>query len=282
MRKTIFKWLILTTLFAYITAVTIWAHGEAGRHACQGIEVKIAAANSADAVTINGVKEELSKFPKKIKGTAVERINTREIEAYLSRCSNFENVECALTTDGMLSVSVVPMIPEIRVFEPHRSYYINKDGKQIDSKANFFVDVPVVSGNFSESFPAKDILPVTRFVGNDPVLRQLVGMVEARDADNIMLVPRIHGHVVNFGDTTRLKEKRAALLTFYRKVIPYKGWEEYDTISVKFKGQVVATRRDKTANAHGTDVEEGIDLEEATLPTEAFTYKRTNDDGTAT
>lgn len=276
MRKTIFKWLILTTLFAYVTAVTIWAHGEARRHACQGIEVKIASANSVDSVTINGVKEELSKFPKKIEGTAIERINTREIENYLSLYSNFENVECALTTNGILSVSVVPMIPEIRVFEPDKSYYINKDGKRIESKANFFVDVPVVSGNFSETFPAKNILPVTRFIQNDPVLRQLVGMVEARNPDNIMLVPRIHGHVVNFGDTSRLGEKRNALLTFYRKVIPYKGWEEYDTISVKFKGQIVATRRNKTANAHGTEFEEEIDLEEATLPSEAFSREQTN------
>lgn len=266
MRKTLLKWTLLVFLFAYVTAITVWAHGEAALHSCRGIEVTIASGFSADSVTISGVEEELARYPKKIKGIPVAQVNTLELEQYLSKFSNFEEVECAMSTDGILGVSIVPMVPEIRVFDADQSYYINKDGKRIRSKANFFVDVPVVSGKFSKDFQAKDVLPVTRFVQNDPVLRELVGMVSVRDAHNIFLVPRIHGHVVNFGDTTRLGEKRRALLTFYRRVIPYKGWQEYDTISVKFKGQVVATRRNKNPNVHSQKYEEEIDLEEATLP----------------
>ena len=36
------------------------------------------------------------------------------------------------------------------------------------------------------------------------------------------------------------------LRDFYRYVAPVKGWEKYDTISVAWRRQVVATRRDKT------------------------------------
>ena len=134
------------------------------------------------------------------------------------------------------------------------------------SKASFFVDVPVVRGNFNESFRPEYVLPVTRYIAKDPILKNLVGMVQADDADNIILIPRIHGHVINFGDTNRLSEKKEALIAVYRKVLPYKGWNEYDTISVKFKGQVVATRKKKAIKApQNLDLEE-IDMEEATLP----------------
>ena len=128
------------------------------------------------------------------------------------------------------------------------------------------MDVPVVKGNFNEEFTARQVLPVVRFIEKDPIMSQLVGMIYAPDGDNIMLVPRIHGHMINFGDTTRLPEKRDALLALYRKVMPYKGWETYDTISVKFRGQVVATRRDKRRADHGTVIDNGPDMEEATLP----------------
>lgn len=266
MRKTLMKWLLLIFLFAYVTAVTVWAHGEASRHACKGFEVEIKSVSKADSVTERGVTEELMKYPRKIKGVPMAAVNTLDLERYLSKMSNFEDVECTLTTDGFLRVTIVPMVPEIRVFDGPDSYYINKDGKRIESKASFFVDVPVVKGTFTTSFTPRDVLPVTRFVQNDPVLRQLVAMTEARDADNIILVPRIHGHVVNFGDTTRLEEKRKALLAFYRKVMPYKGWWEYDTLSLKFRGQIVASRRDKTPSVHGLQYEEEEDLEEATLP----------------
>ena len=56
------------------------------------------------------------------------------------------------------------------------------------------------------------------------------------------------------------------LQLFYRKVLPKKGWNEYDTISVKFKDQIVATRRIKPVIAPVETVEEEIDLEEQTLP----------------
>lgn len=269
MSKTLLKWLLLTFLFAYVTVVTIWAHGEADRYVCQGFAVSIASSTSADTITINGVTEELMGYPKRIKGVPMTAINTLEIENYLSRLSNFEKVECTLSTDRMLKINITPMIPEIRVFDESGSYYINKDGKRIESKANFFVEVPVVSGKFTNGFTPCDVLPVTRFIQKDEVLGQLIGMVEANDKDNIILVPRIQGHVINFGDTNSLEDKRRALLTFYRRVIPYKGWEEYDTISLKFKGQIVATRRDKARNLHSLPFEEDIDPEEATLPLEA-------------
>lgn len=266
MRKTIFKWLILTSLFAYVACMAIWARGEAAKLTCTGIEVKIASAGRADSVTINGVKQELAKFPKKIVGTPLPRLNTREIENYLAAFSNFEDVECSLSTTGKLKVDIIPMIPELRVFDGEMSYYINKDGKRIESKPNFFVDVPVVTGNFTPSFTPRNLLSVSRFIQRDPILRHLVGMIEVRDADNIILIPRIHGHVINLGDTSNLQEKRQAIVTMYRKVMPYKGWDTYDTISVKFRKQIVATRRNKARNLHSLPVEEDVDPEEATLP----------------
>ncbi len=266
MRKTIFKWLILTSLFAYIACITIWARGEAAKLTCSGIEIKIESAGKADSVTINGVKQELAKFPKKIVGTPLPRLNTREIENYLAAFSNFEDVECSLSTTGKLKVDIIPMIPELRVFDGEMSYYINKDGKRIESKPNFFVDVPVVTGNFTPSFTPRNLLSVSRFIQRDPILKHLVGMIEVRDADNIILIPRIHGHVINLGDTTNLQEKRQAIVTMYRKVMPYKGWDTYDTISVKFRRQIVATRRNKARNLHSLPVEEDVDPEEATLP----------------
>ncbi|MBD5264956.1 MAG: hypothetical protein HDS48_05450 [Bacteroides sp.] len=266
MRKTLLKWLILTSLFAYIACMTIWARGEAAKLRCTGIEVSIESVAKAESVTESGVLEELAKFPKKIIGTPVNAINTREIEHYLAAYSNFEDVECSISTGGKLNVEIIPMIPELRVFEGETSYYINKDGKRIDSKPNFFVDVPVVTGNFTPSFTPRNLISLSRFIQSDPVMRHLVGMIEVRDPENIILVPRIHGHVINFGDTTNFAEKRQALLTMYRKVMPYKGWNMYDTISVKFRRQIVATRRDKTRNIHSHPVEEDTDPEEATLP----------------
>ena len=53
------------------------------------------------------------------------------------------------------------------------------------------------------------------------------------------------GHVINIGRPEAFDNKFAKLKEFYTKVMPDKGWMYYDTISVKYNHQVVATRRVK-------------------------------------
>lgn len=266
MVKKILSWVLLVMLLAYVVTAAIWANGEAQKNLCQGINIDIVKTMSVDSVSKKGVMTEISKYPEKIVGQPISLINSKAIEQHLKENPQFENANCSFTTDGYLQVRVVPMVPELRVFEDSASYYINKDGKRMVSKASYFVDVPIVSGKFTNNFTAKDVLPVIRFISTDPALGPLIGMVRAEDSDNILLIPRIHGHVINFGDTNRLEEKKRALLAMYKKVLPYKGWNEYDTISVKFKGQVVATRRLKPVRPQALGSFEETDMEEATLP----------------
>lgn len=265
-RQTILKWGLLLLLVGYSVWAVMWAGAEARRRVCTGVEVEVEGFSLSDSIIRHGVEEQLREYPHPIEGQPLYLLNTDAIRRYLASLRNFESVECMVSADGHLKVYVVPMVPVMRVFSAGKSYYVNKEGKQIDTDADFFADVPVVSGNFNRNFTPKAALPLVTFIADDPELKNLVSMIEARDAHNLLLVPRITGHVVNFGDTTRMAEKRALLLSFYHKVMPYKGWNHYDTISVKFKGQVVATRRDKTRLNHGEHYEEEIDLEEATLP----------------
>ena len=253
-------------LVAYVVYAAFWTRAEAAKNSCNGIDIQIVEGFSADSVTKKGVLLEINRYPHKILGAQIPQINTRNLEQYLKKFPQFEDVVCSFNTNGRLNVKVTPMVPELRVFEDSDSYYINKDGKRLTSKASFFVDVPVASGKFNKTFTPADILPVTRFIANDPLLNKLIGMVHAEDEDNIILIPRIHGHVINFGDTNRLAEKKRALIAVYKKVFPYKGWNEYDTISVKFQGQVVATRRKKGSPVIQDTGFDDIDMEEATLP----------------
>lgn len=266
MWKSILAWSILVVLVAYVVFAGIWAHAEAAKNSCKGIDIHIVKGNTADSVSRKGIMAEINRYPEKIVGAQIPSVNTRKIESYLKSFPQFEEVTCSFTTDGRLNIKVTPMVPELRVFEDSISYYINKDGKRMPSKASFFVDVPVVSGKFSKDFRPSDLLPLTRFIAADPVLGKLIGMVHAEDPDNIILIPRINGHVINFGDTTRLQEKKDALMALYRKVLPYKGWNEYDTISVRFRGQIVATRRNKGSRVPQNVEFEETDMEEATLP----------------
>lgn len=265
-RSKIIKVSILTLLIVYVAVIAVWAGRVASKHVCTGIIIEVTGNTAMDSVVRHGVTQELNHYPHKLVGMPLHSLNTADVERYLSRSNNFESVNCMVSSRGQLIVKIEPLVPVMRVFYGDNSYYINREGKHIVSNAEFFSDVPVVTGRFSRNFAPKDIIPLVNFVAKDPMLSELVSMIDAESKTNLMLIPRIRGHVVNFGDTTRLDEKKRMLALFYRNVMPYKGWEEYDTISVKYRGQIVATRRDKSKLNHAEEYEEETDLEEATLP----------------
>lgn len=263
MWKTVLKWSLLVLLLAYVVAMFVWARAQAASHSVKGIEVVINGDGKVSSVTPKGVLDILSGYDKPIVGEPIHTVNTYDIASYLRNINSFETVDCMITTLGQLRVTIVPMQPEIRVFDGAQSYYVNKDGKRMAALPGFHVDVPVVSGRFKDALKPEVVLPVVRFIQQDSTLSSLVNMIHVKDRHNIILVPRYRGHVINIGDTTRLEEKRRAIVTAYRSILPYRGWDTYDTISVKYKGQIIATRRDKQPLHPVVEIDESDGYEEA-------------------
>lgn len=265
MWKPVLKYVLLCLLLGYVVAMFVWARAEAARHVCNGIEVVIDGKSTVGSMTQQSVMEVLNGYPGRIVGEPIHSVNTYAIADFLRKFNSFETVDCLITSQGNLKIRVVPMVPAIRVFDGEKSYYVNKDGKTMAAIPGFHVDVPVVTGNFNNKLRPESVLPVVRYIQQDSLLKNLVGMIKVNDRENIILVPRIKGHVINIGDTTRLKEKSRAIISAYHNILPFKGWETYDTISVKFKGQIVATRKDKTPRYPEGFFEEEEDGEEAVL-----------------
>lgn len=262
------KWLILIGLLAYAVCMSAWAVSSLRARKCTGIEIDIRPGidGKSEFLKPEAVKMELGQLAADYAKIPIYDINTDSLEKHLNKVNNFEHVEVVRTSSGKLLISVVPIIPEIRVFTPTQTYYINKDGKRMDAHAEYFVDLPIVRGNFTQRMPASGVLPVTRYIQKDSLLRHLVTMIEYHSPTNIILIPRIRGHVINLGDTCNLTDKFNRLMLMYSKVMPYKGWNTYDTISLKFKGQIVATRADKTQIKHNNVDESQIeDYEEAAI-----------------
>lgn len=172
-------------------------------------------------------------------------------------------------TLGVVYVRVQQIVPVMRVFDGTASYYVNRNGKRMTATDAFRADVPVVEGRFTGKFAPTRLLPMIEYVEADSLLHSLVTMYSVADSNNIYIVPSICGHVVNMGNADGYKEKFRKLMLFYRKVLPKMGWNTYDTISVKWDHQVVATRRVKkeytVADYDPNDDEPTPDLETMTV-----------------
>ena len=201
---------------------------------------------SSRFVGVADVVRETAIDPDTLGNCLRRNFDLRGLEARLNASDKLQSANVNLLSNGRLRVDVTPMVPVARVFEPGKpSYYINAGGKRISAELRYHIDVPVLVGRFDSVHPAKRLLPLLDYISSHPRAGAMVATVTQEADGNIILVPTIVGHVVNFGDTSRVSEKFAMLRAFYRKVAPVKGWQTYDTIAVKWRGQVVASRRDK-------------------------------------
>ncbi len=267
MWKTVFKIVLCLMLLGYVAFAFAFVHEENAKRICPGIDLRIVGNTLPERVLTQGVNSQLAKYGHQLKGVPLEKIDLKGLEDYLSAFSNFESVECSFNPDSRLRITITPIKAEVRVFsDKGRSFYINRYGKRIKADAEFFIDVPVLIApeKYDDCIPSA--LSVIRYTGADPELSPLIAAYKIDGPGDLIIIPRLQGHVINFGDSTRLDEKKAAILAAYRNVLPAKGWNTYDTISVKFKSQIVATRRNKAISTHGALEDDGIDLEEATLP----------------
>ena len=238
---------MLIVLTALMVAGIVWARDKSRDEVCKEVVVEVLNddKDSTHFVTPAGVLFELERKHIIVKGKPVWQINVEKIEEMLSQSQYIESVECMFENGGRLKIRVEQIVPVMRVFDGDHSYYVNKNGKSMTAVSAFYADVPIVEGHFTKAFGPMRLLPMINYVENDPELKSLVTMYCVRDSNNIYIVPSIHGHVVNMGRCDHFESKFRKLKLFYNKVMPVKGWMYYDTISVKWDYQVVATRRDK-------------------------------------
>lgn len=233
----------------YLVVVLPLAHRSWAREPAGRMEIVVDDPQRLGFVTPQDIAYELDSLPSKVAAVPRGDIDARALERRLTALSMVQDATVAFLNDGALRVTVSPMVPVARVFDSTgASYYVSTTGKRIPAQPRYHVDVPVVAADYDDPSRVLSIIPVLDYIKQDPVANALVSSVTVDARGDIILVPVIRGHLINMGDTTMVRDKWDRLKAFYRRVMPVAGWDAYDTLSVKWRGQLVATRRQRPAH----------------------------------
>lgn len=267
-------------LTAYLVVALSMTYRSSGTQLCAGMQIVVRDSIARGFVTSAELARELGDLPDRVKKMRLRDINTDSIEQILTDIDKIERSCVTVLTDGRILITVDPMEPVARVFEGDgTSYYINRAGKRIGATARYHLDVPVVMGTFGKdtTFTPKDVIPLLDWLERHPVWNKLVTAIKVDSPRDILIVPIVRGHLVNLGSLDDLDSKFSRLGVMYRKVLPARGWETYDTISLKWGGQAVATKRRKDLKrpVRVEEFEEEVDLntmlaDSATAPSSAL------------
>lgn len=246
-RKTVINIVLVCLLVAYIFIMVPMTNRAERNDTFKTVQININDESNIGFLTEKDVYKILYQQYSGFDTLRRKNINTYDITQLLNANNRVENSDCLILSDGTLIINIEPLSPVARIFDREGSVYVNASGKRVPSHPSYHVDVPVVTTNsVADSVMMKKLLPILSAIKSDSQINALVSSLRIDGRGDIIIIPNVVGHVINFGDSTLISNKFARLRTFYREVMPARGWDAYDTISVKWDGRIVATKRDKT------------------------------------
>lgn len=268
--KHIIRSILSIILLIYLIFASRISATMAGNDLCTDMRIIVNDNSARPFVTAKELARELHNLPSRAVGMKMKDIDTDSIRALLSRIDKIERVEVVRYSTGEIVITVDPMRPVARIFDDNYSYYINREGKRMSADARYYMDVPVIEGHFNDStFTPTSIIPLLDYIAAHDKWNALVSMIKIKSPGDVLLIPAIKGQVINLGDLDPLRydSKFRRLDRLYTEVIPHKGWNYYDTISVKWNNQIVASRRDKShrTSDYVVDEEELNDIDMSSM-----------------
>jgi cell division protein FtsQ len=265
--------------FKKILVIVLWIIGLSGLFAslafATGKEKNVIAENMYVLVNNTEVnafidEEDVKDFFKErhdsILNTRLKNINVNDLEKALNSHPAVENADIAVDVNGDVNINVTQRTPLVRVFNlDGESYYIDDKSKLMPLSDKYTARVLVATGYIIEPYASRyqvpvnciaknelfskvsvldDIYDISEFISHDSVLASLIHQINVMPNKELELFPSIGNHKIIFGEAKDLQEKFEKLKLFYTDGLnKTDGWNKYSTINIKYKNQVVCTKK---------------------------------------
>lgn len=223
---------------------------------CADVNITIGGVKDALFISQQDVKNMLLGVSGSMIGKPLKDFDLRRMEDTLKSEPWISNAELFFDNNRVLQVRVTEKEPVARVFTvTGNSFYIDTALFRLPLNDKFTPRLPVFTGFPSDrkrwkgkdSLLMSEVKDISLHLLGDPFWMAQIDQVDI-DADrNFQMVPKVGKHVVRFGNGQDIDRKFRKLYIFYRDVISKTGWSRYEEISIGYKGQVVATRKDVQA-----------------------------------
>jgi cell division protein FtsQ len=212
------------------------------------------------------VKEFFKERKDSILHVALKNIDINSLEKALNSHPAIENADISVDVNGDMGINVTQRTPLVRVINlDGESYYIDNKSKLMPLSDKYTARVIVATGFIIEPYASRclfsvnsisknelfskvsvldDIYNISTFIAKDSVLASLIHQINVTPDKEIELYPSIGNHKIIFGEAKDFQEKFDKLKLFYTDGLnKTDDWNKYSTINIKYKNQVVCTKK---------------------------------------
>lgn len=239
--KTVFSilsWLILIALIILLMAFSVKKQKAAD---CKVFDVVVAQSENhfVNEKVINNLLKDKNLHPL---GKTKTKIAIDEMERIIADHALIKEANAYSDIAGNVAIEIVQKRPIARISTAINSFYIDEDGKRMPLSDAFTARTLVISGNVN--FTEKGTLfSLARFIDEHPFWKAQIMQIHEEVNGDLTLIPRVGYQQIVFGKAVNIEEKFRKLKLFYKKGISEEGWNNYSQINLKFKNQIVCTKK---------------------------------------
>lgn len=269
MNKALLKKIISIAIWSFFIAVLVislgFSESQLKKVKCLDIDVQIVDTTGYSFVEAKDIEELIIEKGYKIIGNNISDFPLNKIETAIRNHPSVKSAEVYTTFDGILHIEVEQRNPILRIINyNNESYYIDNDGNLFPLSEKYTARVLVATGNINEpynlrytknalKFEEKDVLgrnimvddlfTLAKYIETNNFFNSFVEQIYLNENNEIELIPKIGKFTILLGSIDDMEEKFDNLQAFIQIGLSREGWDKYETINIKYKNQVVCTKK---------------------------------------
>lgn len=194
------------------------------------------------------------EFGHYIEGQPVGKINVQDVEKTLEKDGFIKQADVYIDAQNTLHIRITQRQPAVRVIDiSDPPYYLDAEGRRIAISPKYSARVLAITGDlgvFAENYQEvensrlRKAFLLAQYITANAFWSAQIEQIHIDYSGEATLTPKIGDHVIPFGQPdVDIEDKFQRLEAFYKEAMPREGWNEYKSLSVAYKNQVVAKKR---------------------------------------
>ncbi|MGB3775106.1 MAG: cell division protein FtsQ/DivIB [Leeuwenhoekiella sp.] len=226
-----------------LIVITVFLFGFSARRSTakkiEGVQVNFETGNNL-FITAAEVDKLLIQSDEHLTGKDKEALVLKTLEQKLNANAMIAHAEVYMTLNGIVGANIEQRKPLARI-EAQIPYYLDETGSIMPLSPNYSARVPIINGVDKDNI--SEVFPLVEYIKNDELLnKQIIGLTRHRNG-TYTLTPRIMDYRINLGKTEGMESKFNNYKAFYQKTLKDDSLEKYSLVDLRFKGQVVGTKK---------------------------------------
>lgn len=192
-------------------------------------------------ITENTVNKLLIQNKDSVTTIGKETLDLNKMEKRLLENPMIKNADVYVTVDGVLGAKVVQRNPIARI-EGNPSFYLDEDGKNMPLSKVHSARVPIITGISVNQYA--EVTELVKKITNDEFMKEYIVGLDVTTEGDVFLRIRKNEFKVLFGKSIDMENKFQKFKAFYKLTKKDSLLDNYSLINLKFKDQVVATKRE--------------------------------------